>query len=116
MNEGARVSLRRVSEYYRIDFQVVLEWAEFGLYTALPGADPEIDIRTLGKLKRIISLHRDLGINKEGIEVILGLSQKVADLESEVEALRSLVERQKTGWAAERAAELKRLGLFIEID
>ena len=116
MSTETRISLRHVSEYYRIDFQIVMEWAEFGLYPTLPGEDPGIEVQTLETLKQIISLHRALGVNKEGIEVILNLTQRIGGLLGEVEALKTQVEKQNLGWATDRFEDLKRRGLFIEID
>jgi len=101
MKTTDRISLRQVSEIYRIDFALVLEWAEFGLYPMVEEPDPSVDFPTMEKLKRIISLHRALGVNKEGIEVILGLTQKIADLEGELGSLRKMRELHSRGWGTE---------------
>jgi len=117
MSQDNRISLRRVSEFYQIEFEVVLEWAEFGLYPLLPGGqDLGIEPQTLTTLKKIVGLHRALGVNKEGIEVILSLNRRIASLEAETQALKAEVVRRKAGWGTEPAEDLRRQGLFIEID
>ena len=107
MKAGDRISLRHISEIYRIDFALVLEWGEFGLYPMGVEPDPSVDLPTMETLKRIISLHRALGVNKEGIEVILGLTQKIAGLEQELRSVRTKLEWQSRGWGTERPASLE---------
>ena len=103
MKTESRISLRRVSEVYRVDFALVMEWAEFGLYTTV-GDEPSIESDSLERLKRIISLHRALGVNKEGIEVVLNLSQRIADLETELVSLKAALEKHRRGWGIESMA------------
>lgn len=116
MNERTGITLRQVCEYFHVDFEVVRGFAEFGLYPTV-SCDGElgIDTRNLDRLKRIISLYQALGINKEGIEVILDLGERISGLQREVGTLRDEVERLRRRLGAEEPEALKRLGLLIEI-
>jgi uncharacterized small protein (DUF1192 family) len=116
MSARTRLTLSQVCEYFRVDIEVVRDFADFGLYPTI-ATDGEIGIDTenLDKLWEIISLHRALGINKEGIEVILELREKISALQDEVESLRNEVEKLKGHLGSEDPETLKRLGLLIEI-
>ncbi len=116
MSNRTRISLREVSAYSRVDVAVMLEWADFGLYQTIGDDDPAIEIQTIDRLKRIIGLHQALGINKEGIEVILGLTQQIADLQKEAETLRVAISRLRSGWDAEPMETLRSRGLLVEFE
>ena len=51
--------------------------------------------QSLERLGKIISLHKALGKNKEGIEVVLDLREKICDLQDNVECLQNEVEKLK---------------------
>jgi len=107
MNIQTTITFTEVCQYFQIDLETVQDFAEFGLYPTLTdNGETGIESCYLEKLKRIISLHKSLGINKEGIEVILGLLEKNAELQKEMDTLKNQLERLKT----------ESHGLLIEID
>jgi hypothetical protein len=111
------ISLSRICDYFRVDIELVRDFADFGLYpTALFDGEVGIEMRNLGKLRKIISLHQALGINKEGIEVILELRNRVAGLQGEVELLRNEVATLKRDSGNGNLETLERLGLLVEIN
>jgi len=117
MSVQAVITLRQVCDHFHVDFELVRDFAEFGLYpTVLCDGEIGIEARNLEKLKRIIGLYQALGINKEGIEVILELGEQISGLQREVEALQDEVERWRRHWGTERPQDPKGLGLLIEID
>jgi chaperone modulatory protein CbpM len=110
------ITLRQVCDYFRIDLELVRDFAEFGLYpTVLFEGEIGIETQNLHKLKKVISLHQALGINKEGIEAILNLGEQVAGLQKEVGLLQNEVEKLKRQAGIAEPEVLKRLGLLIEI-
>lgn len=116
MSARTCLTLRQVCEYFRVDIEVVRDFADFGLYpTVASGGEIGIDTEYLDRLEEIISLHRSLGINKEGIEVILELREKISELQDEVGSLRDEVARLRDSSRNEEPETLKRLGLLIEI-
>jgi len=53
--------------------------------------------RDIALLRRVKSLMDDLGVNLAGIEVIMRMSQRLAELQNEVERLESEVKKLKRG-------------------
>jgi len=116
MNKRTAITLSQVCDYYHIDIELVRAFSEFGLYpTVVIDGETGIETENLDKLEEIISLHKALGINKEGIDVILELREKISGLQEEVEFLRNEIEKMKLqAWNAEPEV-LESRGLLIEI-
>jgi chaperone modulatory protein CbpM len=111
------LTFSEVCDYFRVDIGLVTEFAEFGLYpTVLLGDEVGIETSELERLEKVISLHQALGINKEGIEAVLGLRTRISELEAEVELCRGEVLRLRRRLEAEDPATVERLGLLIRID
>jgi len=53
--------------------------------------------RDIALLRRVKSLMEDLGINLAGIEVIMRMSQRLAELQNEVEQLESEIKKLRRG-------------------
>jgi len=112
-----QIPLTEICAHFRIDLEVVTDFAEFGLFSTVDiDGHVGIDSRYLERLRRAISLYQALGVNKEGIEVILKLLEKVAGLQDEAEGLRKDVTRLKQRLDLQDPQRLKTLGLLIEID
>lgn len=116
MKEESIITFRQLCEYLNVDFETVQELGEYGLYpvVSLEG-ESGIEIRNLGRAERVISLYQTLGINKEGIDIILDLREKIAGLQAQVDGLQDEVERLKANLGEEDPELLKELGLLIEI-
>lgn len=111
------MTLSQVGDYFHVDIDIVREFADFGLYpTVLVDEKLGIETSDLERLEKVISLHRALGINKEGIEAVLCLRSRISELEAEVELLRGEALRLRRRLEAEEPANLERLGLLIRID
>jgi hypothetical protein len=107
----------QVSEHFRIELEIVRDFADFGLYpTVLIDGEPGIEAGEMERLRKVIGLHQALGINKEGIEAVLALRARIAGLEGEIEDLKREALRLKRRLRSEEAEPLERLGLFIEVD
>jgi hypothetical protein len=117
MNTRTIITLSQVCEYYRFDLGLIRDFADFGLYPTV-SIDGEIGIekRNLPRLEKVISLNRALGINKEGIDVVLDLREKISALQDEVELLRSEVAALRRSTWNEEPESLKSLGLLIDVD
>jgi len=117
MKDKRILTLAQISDYFNIDIEIVRDFAEFGLYpTLVCDGETGIDMADLGRLWKIISLYQTLGINKEGIEIILDLREKISDLQDQVEFLQSEAERLRYDLFNEGPEALKGRGLLIEID
>jgi hypothetical protein len=75
---------------YHIETSLIWELEEFGLLETIQEEEVcylhKNDIITIEK---IVRLHADLNINKEGIEVILSLLDKVNQLNNEIKKLKN---------------------------
>lgn len=81
---------QEAAEYCQIEVQTIRRLQAVGL---LQGIEPTGEERRYGEedimqLRRIRRLHRDLGINLAGIEVILRLSERLQGLQQELEQYR----------------------------
>lgn len=117
MSTQTVITLRQLCGCFSIDIGIVREFADFGLYPVVTiEGETGIEARYLDRLERIISLYQTLGINKEGIEIILDLRGKISDLQDHVDELRNEVQKLKHYFGTDDPELLKRLGLLIEID
>jgi DNA-binding transcriptional MerR regulator len=117
MSSRNGITLGQASEYFHVEIEVVRSFAEFGLCPTVDiDGETRIEIESMDRLREIISLYQALGINKEGIEIILDLRGKISDLQDQVEGLRQEVERLRSQLRGEGPEMLKGRGLLIEID
>lgn len=117
MNEPEVISLARVCEHFRVEPELVRSLSDFGLFPIVTYRDAfVIEIDNIEKLREILSLHESLGVNKEGIEVILRLRERISALREEIDSLRGELNRLKRQRENEGAEALMRRGLLVEVD
>lgn len=74
---------------YQIETNFIQDLEEFGLIQIVKKQEKKyLDKNQLVFIEKIIRLHNDLNINKEGIEIILNLQEKENQLLSEINYLR----------------------------
>lgn len=74
---------------YQIESSLIWELEEFGLIQTIQQNETRyIDKNQIVTLEKIIRLHSDLHINKEGIEVILDLLEKIDSLNNDIKLLK----------------------------
>jgi chaperone modulatory protein CbpM len=75
---------------YQIEITLINELESFGLIEIIEHNENKyFDKNQLVYLEKIIRLHNDLNINKEGIEIILDLLEKENQLLSEIKYLKN---------------------------
>ena len=75
---------------YQIEINLINDLEAFGLIeTIVQNENKYLDKSQLVHVEKIIRLHNDLNINKEGIEIILGLLEKEKQLLSEIKYLKN---------------------------
>ena len=78
-----------VCKEYQIETNFILDLEEFGLIQIVKHQEKKyLDKNQLVFIEKILRLHNDLNINKEGIEIILNLQEKENQLLSEINYLR----------------------------
>ncbi len=79
------VSVRQFADFHQITITLLHEFAEFGLINIQEVEnEPCIVIDSLDRYERAIRLHKELGVNKEGIEIILEMRNKIEQLQNEL--------------------------------
>ena len=75
---------------YQIEINFINDLESFGLIeTIVHNENKYLDKNQLVHVEKIIRLHNDLNINKEGIEIILDLLEKEKQLLSEIKYLKN---------------------------
>ncbi len=75
---------------YQIEINFINDLESFGLIeTIVHNENKYLDKNQLVHVEKIIRLHNDLNINKEGIEIILDLLEKEKQLLSEINYLKN---------------------------
>jgi hypothetical protein len=79
-----------VCQEYQIEINLINDLESFGLIeTIVHNENKYLDKNQLVYFEKIIRLHNDLNINKEGIEIILDLLEKEKQLLSEIKYLKN---------------------------
>lgn len=75
---------------YQIENNLILDLEEFGLIEIIAQQEQKyLDRNKLAVVEKIIRLHNDLNINKEGIEIILNLQEKESQLLEKIKQLQN---------------------------
>lgn len=90
-NQGTTYySEQETAEYSQVEVQMLRRLRHVGLIQGIEVADeePRYNDADVALLRRIRRLHRDLGINLAGIDVVLRLSAQIEALQRELEQAR----------------------------
>ncbi|MFC5270680.1 chaperone modulator CbpM [Adhaeribacter terreus] len=83
------IEIEKFCTHHGVQVTLVREFADFGLVHLQEQEKqafvPEEEIE---KLERMIRLHSELGINKEGLEIILNMRDQLLNLNSELETIK----------------------------
>jgi chaperone modulatory protein CbpM len=75
---------------YQIEINFIHDLEEFGLIeTVVQKEQRYLDKNQLVTIEKIIRLHNDLNVNKEGIDIIFNLQEKEKQLLKEIKALQN---------------------------
>ena len=88
------ITIREFAEFHNVNKNVLEEFAQDGIIEIhVVKQEPCILTDELDKYERIIRLYRDLGVNKEGIEIIMEMREKLDRLQNEVQYLKRQMEK-----------------------
>ncbi len=85
-NTTSYYSEQETSEYSRLEVQIIHQLRDAGVlgFIDVAGEEPRYSDDDIAQLRRVRRLHHDLGINLEGIEVILRLYARLEALQQEL--------------------------------
>ena len=82
------IAIEEFSRHHGVEVTVIREFADFGLMQLTVENNQEcVSDGDVKRLERMLRLFRDLGVNKEGIEVILNMRKELKRLRRERENL-----------------------------
>jgi hypothetical protein len=83
------ITIEEFSNNQGIEITLVREFVDFGLIPIHIEQNAEcLETDDIGYVQRLIRLYQDLGVNKEGIEIILSMREQILGLSKEVEILK----------------------------
>ena len=92
VNEPARAELHlsvdELAAAAGISPRLLGRLVRLGLIEPVPAGSPQFPAATLRRLKRMLRLRRDLGVNLSGASVILDLLDRLEHLEAELRRVR----------------------------
>ncbi|MBE0651053.1 MAG: hypothetical protein IH595_09440 [Bacteroidales bacterium] len=79
------IKIEQLADFYNVNTQVIYELAEFGIINLKRESKQEIILHEdLDRCERAVRLYSELGVNKEGIEIILEMREKMERLQKEL--------------------------------
>ena len=95
------ITIEEFSTQFGIQQELIQEFMEFGLVTVYRQQEGEyLMADDTEHVARLIRLYRDLGINKEGIDIILSMRDQLIQLHDELNKVRNKAQRleQEREW------------------
>lgn len=78
MSTTKYILLHKIIQFHGISRHEVDEWSEYEFFQIHRESDEEWILEDdLARVERVIRLHRDLGVNNPGIDIILRLTRKL---------------------------------------
>ncbi|WNJ21359.1 chaperone modulator CbpM [Pontibacter sp. G13] len=94
MSTQRYIRIQEFARFHQIEESILYEFDDFGLIHLYHRTDgPCISDDDVQDCERVVRLFRDLGINKEGIEVIVRMRGQIVSLQQELRSLKSLMEQ-----------------------
>jgi DNA-binding transcriptional MerR regulator len=111
------ISIEEFSSQYGVEVTLIKEFAEFGLlHTHYQQNLEYLEADDLAHVQRLIRLYQDLGINKEGIDIILSMREQILSLQQELQNLRYKAQRLEQE-RHQRLTDFPSIqGLIIDLD
>lgn len=90
MNTENFISLNQLCTYYEVEISFFSSLNELGLIEIETIEHmPYIHHDRVGDIEKIIRMHHELGINIEGIDIVLNLLEKIEALQAELRAVKN---------------------------
>ena len=90
------ITIEEFADFHQVTITLVREFAEFGLIEISQiETKPCIVTKNLDKCESVIRLHRDLSVNKEGIEIILDMRERHTEMQKELMLLKHKIKKHE---------------------
>lgn len=117
MKRKKYVTVKEVATLFCIEVELIKELADFGLISVYREKRTEYVMeKEIKQIKKAVSLYRDLGINKEGIKMVLSLKEQTARLKKELDMFRRKVEKMEQEYRLKHIEIPAQEGLMLDLD
>jgi chaperone modulatory protein CbpM len=83
------IPIEDFSAQCELELHLLKEFADFGLISVHMIEEREcLNVDDVDEIERLVRLHKDLNINKEGIDIIVKMRQEILSLSNELESTR----------------------------
>jgi chaperone modulatory protein CbpM len=105
------IAIEEFCTHHGVQVTLIREFADFGLVHLQEQEQKAfVPAEEIEKLERMIRLHSELGINKEGLEIILNMRDQLLSLTSELQTIRYRLRQ------LEQEQDLRLFGLGSKVD
>lgn len=88
------INITSFCQYHRIETQVIFTFREMGLVEVVESeSEFFLEEEKLGQLERMVRLYKDLQLSPNGVEVVMGLLEKVEKLQQDNQELKKRLKR-----------------------
>lgn len=117
MKRQIYIPIKDVSDFCHIDITILRDFAEYELINIQVYRNTEcVMAEEIEQIKRIIDLYKALGVNKEGIEIILKMRDQIQELQDEVSILKHKLEHRRNDFKFRFLELPEQKGLLIDYD
>ncbi|MDA3811255.1 MAG: hypothetical protein PF518_13110 [Spirochaetaceae bacterium] len=111
------IPITDVSNYYHIEISILKDFAEGELINIRIKDQIECVLsEDLEQIKRIIDLYKGLGVNKEGIEIILSMRDQILAMDEEMTILKLKLDYRRTEYRYRFVELPNQRGLLIDYE
>lgn len=90
------IPLKQLAEFHQVTVSLIMEFADFGLIEVTYTENtPCINNKHIERCERALRLYKELGINKEGIEIILEMRERQAEMQKEINRLKHILKKHE---------------------
>jgi MerR family transcriptional regulator/heat shock protein HspR len=115
MESNRFFSIEEVSAFCDVAIDILQEWAEDGLFSVrFQGKTEGVESAELREIKRIVDLYKTLGVNMEGVEIIITMRNRIREMDRQMQLLQRRLDRLEEEHNL-RSLEIPRaMGLLID--
>lgn len=115
--ERKYIAIQRIISDFNIDRDIIQDFSEFGLISVYNENDEEcIDCDEVDDVLSMVRMKKDLGINNEGIDIIINMRQQLSELNKELNYLRNRLKTFEDEYQIHLVEIPHKQGLIREID
>ena len=83
------ISITTFCQYHGVESKLIFTFQELGMVEIVEeDSEYYLEEEKLSQLERIVRIYKDLGLSPEGIEVVIGLLDRIQDLQEENRILK----------------------------